>query len=480
MSDDEGPDMPDGFDDKQAAWYVGLAEVYGPSSNDHSSYPIRPPAVPSPDSAQVNGRFKLFSDPVHGFISVPRGLILELVGSPEVQRLRRIRQLGIGHMVFPGAEHSRFGHALGAMALMHSALSSLAEKGTEISAEEQEAALAVALLHDVGHGPYSHTLEHELFSDFHHELMSRALLERLNGRMDGRLSLAIDMFDDSYERGWFHQLISSQLDMDRLDYLRRDSYYTGVAEGAIGVGRIIKTLRVHPNDGSPADRIVVEAKGTYAIENYLIARRLMYWQVYLHKTVIAGDQVLRSVIRRVRHWLHEGQDQYVAGGSEPFLYFLGKGFSGADVHYGAVQDAFVGLDDADILFSLKRWMTSEDPILADLSRRFLERDFFRVDYQVEGDALPMDMLTEAVSELLISSGLSTQATIEQDLSFYLLRAQSTHEAYDTSEDVIAVLNRAGRIDELSVTEDVMVIEPLAERQVRPYVCYPKEAVPPRG
>jgi len=430
-----------------------------------------------PGLIALNGRFKLFSDPVHGFISVPRGLILELVGSPEVQRLRRIRQLGIGHMVFPGAEHSRFGHALGAMALMHSALTSLSEKGTAISQEEHEAALAVALLHDVGHGPYSHTLEHELLSDFHHEMMSRALLERLNARMDGQLELAIAMFDDTYHRRWFHQLISSQLDMDRLDYLRRDSYYTGVAEGAIGVGRIIKTLRVLPDDGSDKDRIVVEAKGTYAIENYLIARRLMYWQVYLHKTVIAGDQVLRSVIRRVRTWLQQGEEHFVAGASEPFLYFLRKGYTGLDVHEPEVQDAYVELDDADILFSLKRWMHSEDVILADLSRRFLERDFFRVDYQVDAEKLSADALKEAVSSLLLESGLSTPEHIDRDVSFYLLRAQSTHEAYDTREDVIAVLNRSGNIEELSVTEDVQVIEPLAEQQVRPYVCYPKEALP---
>ena len=381
-------------------------------------------------------------------------------------------------MVFPGAEHSRFGHALGAMALMHNALTSLSEKGTDISQDEHEAALAVALLHDVGHGPYSHTLEHELLSDFQHEMMSRALLERLNRRMNGRLEMAIAMFDDTYPRRWFHQLISSQLDMDRLDYLRRDSYYTGVAEGAIGVGRIIKTLRVHPNDGSDEDRIVVEAKGAYAIENYLIARRLMYWQVYLHKTVIAGDQVLRSVIRRVRYWLEQEADELVAGASEPFLYFLRKGFSGLDVHEPDVQDAFVALDDADILFSLKRWTNSSDPILADLSRRFLERDFFRVDYQVESERLAPQALEDSVASLLLDAGLSTPEHIARDLSFYILRAQSTHEAYDIREDVIAVMNRAGRIEELSVTEDVMVIEPLAEQQVRPYVCYPKEAFAP--
>ncbi len=394
-----------------------------------------------------------------------------------MQRLRRIRQLGIGNMVFPGAEHSRFGHALGAMALMHDALISLSEKGTRISAEEQEAALAVALLHDVGHGPYSHTLEFELLSDFRHEMMSRSLLDRLNQRFDGRLEGAIAMFDDTYSRGWFHQLISSQLDMDRLDYLRRDSYYTGVAEGAIGVGRIIKTLRIHPDDGSDRDRIVVEAKGTYAIENYLIARRLMYWQVYLHKTVIAGDHVLRSVIRRVRHHLQAGDDQLVSGASEAFMFFLKRGFTGADVYEPEVQDAFVALDDTDILYSLKCWKQSPDAILADLSRRFLERDFFRVDYQVDSDRRPPESMEAAVSEMLLNAGLSTPATINHDLSYYLQRAQSTHEAYDTSEDVIAVLNRAGHLEELSVTQDVLAIKPVAERQVRPYVCYPKEAFP---
>jgi len=432
--------------------------------------------LPSVRGAILNGRFKIFADPVHGFISVPRGLILDLIGTPEVQRLRRIRQLGIGHLVFPGAEHSRFGHALGAMALMHSALVSLAEKGTEISAEEQEAALAVALLHDVGHGPYSHTLEHELLSDFHHEMMSRALLERLNRRFDGRLTLALAMFDDTYSRRWFHQLISSQLDMDRLDYLRRDSYYTGVAEGAIGVGRIIKTLRVHPDDGSDQDRIVVEAKGAYAIENYLIARRTMYWQVYLHKTVLAGDHLLRSVIRRVRYHLQSGRDALVENGSPAFLYFLSHGYTGSDVHDEELQGRFVDLDDTDIIFSLKSWQNSNDPILADLSRRFLERDFFRVDFNVESAALDPDRLTANVRALLLERGLSTEATVDQDVSFYLLRSQSAHEAYDLQSDVIAVLNRAGTLDELSVTEDVMVIKPLAEQQVRTYVCYPKEAL----
>jgi uncharacterized protein len=422
----------------------------------------------------MNGRFKIFSDPVHGFISVPKGLILELVASEEVQRLRRIRQLGVGHMVFPGAEHSRFGHALGAMALMHDVLTSISEKGTDISADEMEAAMAAALLHDVGHGPFSHTLEHELLSDFHHEQMSRALIGRLNERLNGRLDLTLSIFDDTYERHWFHQLVSSQLDMDRLDYLRRDSYYTGVVEGSIGVGRIIKTLLVHPGNHSPEDRIVVESKGAYAVENFLIARRLMYWQVYLHKTVLAGDYVLRSVVRRVRSHVAHGRDHLVVGASEAFMYFLKSGFSSTDVHKKEVQDAYVSLDDTDIIYSLKRWGSSPDPVLADLSRRMLVRDFFRVDFAVDSERFAEGELEKVVGKYLIKSGLSTQDTLYEDIPFYVHRSHSVHEAYDAKKDTIGVLNRSGQIDELMISDETHIVSGLAKRQIRPFICFPKE------
>lgn len=422
----------------------------------------------------MNGRFKVFSDPVHGFISVPRGLILDLVATPEVQRLRRIRQLGIGHMVFPGAEHSRFGHALGAMALMHDALTSLSEKGAEVSALEFEAALAVALLHDVGHGPFSHTLESEILSDFQHEQMSRVLLEGLNKRFDGKLELALAIFDDTYERRWFHQLISSQLDMDRLDYLRRDSYYTGVVEGRVGVGRIIKTLRLHPGDGSPQDRIVVEAKGVYAVENFLISRRLMYWQVYLHKTVLAGDHLLKSVIRRVRWNLAQKRDESVEGASEAFLFFLRQGFSGDDLYREDVRDAYVSLDDTDIIFSLKSWRQSQDRILADLSSRLLVRDFFRVDFDVDDARFAKPVIENRIARYLIDANLSDEDHIAEDISYYLHRSHSVHEAYDTSEDTISVLNRSGTIDELSLSRDVRIVSGLSQRQTRSFICYPKE------
>lgn len=415
-------------------------------------------------------RPKLLNDPVYGFIQLRHADFTDVMDHPWVQRLRRISQLGLSHLVYPGAVHNRFHHAVGAMFLMQEALDSLREKGIVITEEEYRGACLAILLHDVGHGPFSHALEHTIVSGVHHEEISTLIMNALNDHFGGKLDVAISIFNDHHPKGFLHDLVSSQLDMDRMDYLRRDSFFTGVSEGMISSERIIRMLNVHEG------RLVVDEKGIYSIEKFIISRRLMYWQVYLHKTVIAGDQVLRSVIRRVRFWLQQGENRQVAGASEPFLYFLKKGFSGLDVHEAEVQDAFVALDDADILFSLKRWMSSPDAILADLSRRFLERDFFRVDYQVDSERLAPETLADAVATLLLDSGLSTPEHIDRDLSFYLLRAQSSHEAYDTREDVIAVLNRAGRIEELSVTEDVMVIEPLAEQQIRPYVCYPKEAL----
>jgi HD superfamily phosphohydrolase len=421
------------------------------------------------------GKFKLFSDPVHGFVSVPKDLVLDLVQTPEVQRLRRIRQLGVGHMVFPGAEHSRFGHALGAMALMHDCLSSLQEKGTALSAEDVRAALCVALLHDVGHGPFSHTLEHELIADFEHEQMSRALILRLNARFGGALDAALAIFDDTHARPWLHTLISSQLDMDRLDYLRRDSYYTGVVEGRVGVGRIIRTMRVVKDEGR--ERIVVEAKARYAVENFLISRRLMYWQVYLHKTVLAGDHLLRSVIRRARHLLAEGSDLRThvrSDASRAFLFFLENRVTAADVATDEVQDRFVALDDTDIIHTLKTWSHSTDAILADLCTRFLNRNFFRVTFGDE-DAMPEDRadLRQRVARYLEKQGLLGEPG---DVDYYLFFSETRHEAYDSHDESIGVLHRDGRVVELSRAVGSGALSGLAGSQSRPYSCWPKEAM----
>ena len=421
-------------------------------------------------------RFKIFSDPVHGFISVPKNRIMDLIQTPEVQRLRRIRQLGVGHLVFPGAEHTRFNHALGAMALMQDALSSLSEKGTPIAPEESTAALAAALLHDVGHGAYSHTLEHELIDAFHHEDMSRVLLAHLNERFDGALDLALAIFDDTYERPFFHQLVSSQLDMDRLDYLRRDSFYTGVAEGEVGVQRLIKTLRVHPLDGGPESEITVEAKGIYAVENFLISRRLMYWQVYLHKTVLAGDELLLSILRRARQHARSGGalPDAIARGSRDLLFFLEHDVKASQIAEPEVRDRYRRLDDTDVLFSLKQWMASDDPVLADLCRRFIDRDFLRVTFlSRQPNAPQIETWEQQVAEWLVRDGLARAETAREDARFYLRVDSSQHRAYQATNEMIGLLDREGTVRELSETTDSPAVAGLTGFVVKPYVCYPK-------
>jgi HD superfamily phosphohydrolase len=422
-----------------------------------------------------NQRFKLFSDPVHGFISVPKTVLMDLIQTPEVQRLRRIRQLGVGHLVFPGAEHTRFNHALGAMALMQDALTNLSEKGTPIDPEERTAALAVALLHDVGHGPFSHTLEHELIEEFSHEDMSRVLLLDLNERMDGTLDTALAIFDDTYQRPFFHQLVSSQLDMDRLDYLRRDSFYTGVAEGEVGVQRLLKTMRVHPLSGGPDAEVMIEAKGIYAVENFLISRRLMYWQVYLHKTVLAGDELLRGLLHRAQTHLDAGKaPNWLRRGSRALLFFLRHDVHVDQIDTPEVRGHYLQLDDTDVLFSLKQWMRGPDPVLADLCRRFINRVFLRVTFlSEEPTASQMDTWRVQVADWLVEQDLVARNEAEAAARHYLTVNVSRHTAYDSHQELIAVLGRDDTAQELSEVADTATISELTGFVEKPYVCYPK-------
>lgn len=400
---------------------------------------------------------------------------MDLIQTPEVQRLRRIRQLGIGHLVFPGAEHTRFGHALGAMALMQDALSNLAEKGTPISPKEYTAALAAALLHDVGHGPFSHTLEHEFVSNYNHEDMSRVLMVDLNRRFGGALDLALEMFDATYERPFFHQLVSSQLDMDRLDYLRRDSFYTGVVEGEVGVQRIIKTLRVHPIEGDAGSNVVIESKGIYAVENYIISRRLMYWQVYLHKTVLAGDQLLRAVIARMRRLLGDGDHGLRNHCSPALLYFLTHALDVGDIGRPEVRLHFCRLDDTDVLYSLKQCMRHPDEVLADLCRRFIDRDFFRVTFlAAPADEKQRSGWLDRIASWLVDESLSTPEAALDRARFYLTHDDTQHAAYESLQDSIRVLDRLGDLRELSDTVDAAAVSALSRSVVKPFVCYPKE------
>ncbi len=429
----------------------------------------------------MSSRFTLFNDPVHGFVSVPKGLVLELVETPEVQRLRRIRQLGLGFLVFPGAVHTRFEHGIGAMALMGEALDTIREKGTLMDVDEIDGARAAALLHDVGHGPFSHTLEHQLLRPgpsgrpFHHERMSRALMARLDRRLGGRLATALAIFDGTYARPFFHSLVASQLDMDRLDYLRRDSFYTGVAEGVVGVDRIIKTMRVH--DG----RIVIEAKGAYAVENVLLSRRLMYWQVYLHKTVLAADHVLRATFARARErW---GTDPALAHTAPSLAFFLADEATADDLdpdadRHDALLDAYTALDDPDVLYSLKRWTASEDRVLADLARRFLDRDLFRT---TPLDAPPTDAQVEdwqaRTAAWLVAEGLSSRDDAPRDADLYVATGVARLAAYDATGESICILQRDGTVRELSQAAGAPTAGALEARRERAYVCLPKPVDP---
>lgn len=400
---------------------------------------------------------------------------MDLIQTPEVQRLRRIRQLGIGHLVFPGAEHTRFGHALGAMALMQDALSNLVEKGTPIAPEESTAALAAALLHDIGHGPFSHTLEHEFIANYNHEDMSRELILALNERFGGALDLALEIFDGTYQRPFLHQLVSSQLDMDRLDYLRRDSFYTGVVEGEVGVQRIIKTMRAHPQSGGPGSRIVIESKGIYAVENYIISRRLMYWQVYLHKTVLAGDQLLRAIFARIRHLLDHDPVDVSARCAPSLLFFLQRQLDVGDIGRADVRVQFCRLDDTDVLYSLKQCMRHADPVLADLCRRFIDRDFFRVTFLSEpAGAERMQEWVDRIGTWLVAEGLSSPDSAGSDARFYLTQDDTRHAAYENVHDTIRVADRGGMVRELSETVDAAAVSALSRSVVKPFVCYPKE------
>lgn len=419
-------------------------------------------------------KFKIFADPVHGFISVPRDLILSLLETPEVQRLRRIRQMGLGNLVYPGGEHTRFSHALGAMALMQDALNILWEKGTPISSEEYTAALAAALLHDVGHGPFSHTLEHVLIQDFEHEDMSRVLIKKLNNQFQGRLDLVLEIFENTYHRPFFYKLVASQLDMDRLDYLRRDAFFTGVAEGVVGVDRIIKTLRVHPLNGDDSAVIAIEHKGAYAVENFLFARRSMYWQVYLHKTVLAGDRLLSTIIERAR-WLIKNKVDIKEACSPALLFFLEHSIQGTDIHEPDVIQAYCELDDSDITFTLKTWSAGSDPVLADLCKRFTNRSFFRVRFlEYPLSEAERSEWHDRVSTWIQSRFKLTPADAVDLVEHYLFFSVAQHVSYVHDDDPIHVIHHDESITELSNTTDTGAITALTHRVTKPYVCYPKE------
>ncbi len=403
--------------------------------------------------------YKVFTDPIHGFIQVPKGLILRLVDHPYVQRLRRIRQLGLGYLVFPGSEHSRFSHALGALGLMQRTLASLKEKNTTISNDEMEGTMAAILLHDIGHGPFSHTLENTLISDFHHEMMTLALMKKLNIEFDGALDTAIRIFTNQHPKAFLHQLISSQLDIDRLDYIKRDSVFTGVLEGGIGIDRIIKTMRVRKG------QMVIERKGIYAIENYITARRLMYMQVYQHKTVLSADKLLRAVILRASDLVRAGKKIQMT--SPALEWFLIESPSATKGLSEAVINRYLMLDDHDILMSIKYWCDEKDAILSDLCKRFLERRFFRTTF------LKQD-LTEAQWEQAQADTQAVTGGKTSVIGYYLFQDNLVNEAYRYENDSIFVFDPPDTVVEFSKAADTRSIQALTQSVRKPYVVHLKE------
>jgi len=409
-------------------------------------------------------QYKIFTDPVHGFIHVPKGLVLKLLDHPYVQRLRRIRQLGLANMVFPGAEHSRFSHALGALGLMQRVLQHLRERDTTITHKEFESTLIAILLHDIGHGPFSHTLEKVIIRNTHHEELTLLLMEDLNRQFDGQLDTAIAIFTGKYPKKFLHQLISSQLDIDRLDYIRRDGMFTGVQEGAIGIDRIIRTMRVHQGN------IVIDKKGIYAIENYIVARRLMYMQVYLHKTVLGGDKLLLAILQRARQLLDQEVDLPFYSPALEF-FFKDKDAASKKVNRKILK-SFADLDDNDILMNLKYWQHFDQVVLRDLCRRFLNRDFFRTTFlERKPTRKQLTYLKEQTAQALRRMGLPTD---EHTIDCYLFHDFSQSEAYTYQSNGIWILQNGDVAAEFSKASDNQHILALTKPVIKHYVVHLKE------
>lgn len=409
-------------------------------------------------SARVQNKKKIINDPVYGFVNIPYELVFDLIEHPYFQRLRRIKQLGLSHYVYPGALHTRFQHVIGAMSLTYQAVESLRFKGIDITHEEAESVCAAVLLHDLGHGPFSHTLEHLLVEGVAHEHISRLLMEDLNHAFNGRLSTTLQIFNNTYPKKFLHQLVSSQLDMDRLDYLRRDSFYTGVQEGVIGHDRIIKMLTVID------DELAVEEKGIYSIEKFIIARRLMYWQVYLHKTVIAAESLLINIVKRARELAQRGEELFC---SPSLHYFLYRNIN-ATILAGSPEalQHFINLDDFDIFGSIKVWAAHPDPVLSRLSTQLVNRELPKVD--IGQQAFPPAYISELRSKVSTEMGIS-----ENEAGYFVFTDTVQNKAYSIEGIHINIVGKDGKVIDITQASDNYNISALSNTIVKHYLCFPK-------
>ncbi len=397
---------------------------------------------------------KIINDPVFGFLSIPSELIYDVLQHPYVQRLNRIRQLGLSYLVYPGAMHSRFGHSLGAMHLMHEAIASLRLKDVEITPEEETSAMIAILLHDIGHGPFSHVLEHTIVDGVTHEDISLLMMQRINEDLHGQLDMAIAIFKNEYKKHFLHQLISSQLDVDRMDYLCRDSFFTGVQEGRVASERLLKMLDVRD------DKLVVQIKGIYSVEKFLVARRLMYWQVYLHKTSVAAEQHLIKILSRAKELAHSGKELFCSPALRYFLY-QHVTFDAFGTHSEALEQ-YALLDDNDVLSAIKAWISSDDKVLSLLSESFINRRLFRGELQSEP-------LTEEQKKALNKQYAQALGISEQDAEYMWSEHISTSNTYSEKDDSIDILYSDGTVRDIADASEILDLEALTRKPKKLYI-----------
>jgi hypothetical protein len=400
------------------------------------------------------GSLKIINDPVYGFITIDNPLILEVIRNPFYQRLRRIQQMGFANLVYPGAVHTRLHHSLGAYHLMCNALASLRAKNIDITENEELGAKLAILLHDAGHGPFSHALEHNLIEKLDHESLSLQIMERLNSELDNNLNTAIEIFTNRYPKKFLHQLVSGQLDVDRMDYLNRDSFFTGVSEGVIGYDRIIHMLTVHEGE------LMIQEKGIYSIEKFLVARRLMYWQVYLHKTVVSAESMLVKIIQRARERISGGEKLY--SGSASLDFFLSQK---AQDHSDWL-DIFCELDDNDIMGALKYWTKNSDPVLSGLSSGLIYRRLLKARLQIEPfePSRVKKMLNDAADFLKISLA---------DASYFVFTGEHTNTTYNPDDEKINILFKDGSVRDISQVDNALIQRSLSMAVKKFYICYLK-------
>ncbi len=401
-------------------------------------------------------KLKIFNDPIYGFIRIPNALIFDLIGHPYFQRLRRISQMGLSYLVYPGAHHTRFHHALGSMHLMQQAIQVLRYKKVPISDEESNALLLAILMHDIGHGPFSHAMENSIVHGISHEEISFHFMNSLDQQFDGRLSLAVEIFKGTYHKKYLNKLISSQLDMDRLDYLKRDSFYTGVAEGNINAERLITMLNVVD------DSLVVEEKGIYSVEKFLMARRFMYWQVYLHKTGLVAEQLLIKTLKRAKEIHKTSQLE----GSAPLLYFMDKVITTENFDDEALRQ-FAMLDDIDILAAIKQWQHHRDFVLSTLCKMILNRKFLRI--QLKSKPIDKEALSHRFETYKQKHNLSDHET-----SYFVFEGKIENIAYSEEDKAIHILRSNGELIEVAAASDHLNLKALSRSVVKNFLCYPKE------